>query len=346
MTTRVRMLLLACAGAVGLVLASSALAAFVPSIAVRHASPTLNSNGAMSIRVSVSRDDDPLFRAVIYAPVGYSAVINQAAGTQIGTVAAQVQVREPIAGAVLPLTGTITTAAPADHAGNACSPGVHGAVWLLTMPAPSGPPLVVPIYVDQTLGPVEQALGSYRLTVCLPSPNIPQSAGGAAFGAKLILAQLNLQQGVFTSPVNRGTYRWQLLATPWPTTAAGPPNVAGTVSAQGRVMLPVTIALSATSRAGRVVVRGNVLENRTGVNRQPIRVRVGNRTHTVRTNTAGRFTLAVRRARGARLAITATANIPARGIPCSAPSPFPGVACVGETQHFFVASRTIRHRVR
>ena len=345
MTTRVRMLLLACTGAVGLVLASSALAAFVPAIGVRHATPTLNSNGPLSIRISVPRDDDPLFRAVIYAPTGYTAIINQAAGTQIGTVAAQVQVREPIAGAVLPLNGTITTAAPAEHAVNQCAPGVHGAVWLLSLPAPSGPPLVVPLYVDQTLGN-ETALGSYRLTACLPSPNIPQSAGGAAFGAKLILAQLNFQQGIWSAPVNRGTFRWQLLATPWPTTAAGPPNVAGTVSAQGRVMLPVTVALRATSRRGRVTVTGNVLENTTGVNRQPVRLRVGNRTFTVRTNTAGRFRLVVRRARGARLAITATANIPERPIPCSAPSPFPGVACVSETQQFFVVSRTIRHRVR
>jgi hypothetical protein len=345
MTTRVRLLLLACTGVVALVTASSAMAAFVPSIAIRHASPTLNSNGAMSIRLSVPRDDDPLFRAVIYAPPGYTAIINQAAGTQIGTVTAQVLVREPIAGAVLPLTGTITTAAPAEHAANQCAPGLHGAVWLLSLPAPSGPPLTVPLYVDQTLG-TETALGSYRLTACLPSPNIPQAAGGAAFGAKLILAQLNFQQGIFSAPNNRGTFRWQLLATPWPTSAAGPPNVAGTVSAQGRVMLPVTIALRATSRRGLVTITGNVLENRTGVNRQPVRIRVGNRTFTVRTNTAGRFRLLVRRARGARLAITTTANIPARSIPCSAPSPFAGVTCVSETQQFFVAARTIRHRVR
>lgn len=345
MTTRVRLLLLACAGVVGLVMASSALAAFVPSIGVRHVSPTLNSNGPMSIRLVVPRDDDPLFRAVIYSPTGYTAIINQPAGTQIGTVSAQVRVREPIEGAVLPLTGTITTAPPADFATNACAPGVHNAVWLLTLPAPTGPPLTVPLYVDQTLGN-ETALGSYKLTACLPSPNIPQSAGGAAFGAKLILAQLNFNQGVWAAPNNRGTFRWQLLATPWPTTAAGPPNVAGTVNAQGRVMLPVTMALRATSRRGVVRVTGNVLENRTGVNRRPVRVRVGNRAFTVRTNTAGRFTLNVRRARGARLAITATANIPERAIPCSAPSPFPGVQCVSETQQFFTVSRTIRHRVR
>ena len=83
MTTRVRMLLLACTGAAGLMLASSALAAFTPTIAIRHAPPTINSNGATSIRVAVPRDDDPLFRAVIYAPTGYTAVLAQPARHQL-----------------------------------------------------------------------------------------------------------------------------------------------------------------------------------------------------------------------------------------------------------------------
>lgn len=344
MTTRVRMLLLACTGAAGLMLASSALAAFTPTIAIRHAPPTLNSNGATSIRVAVPRDDDPLFRAVIYAPTGYTAVLAQPAGTQVGTVEAQVQVREPIAGAVLPLTGTITAASPAAHTTNQCAPGTHAAVWLLSLQA-AGQTLTVPVYVDQTVG-TETAIGAYKLTVCLPSPNIPASAGGATFGAKLILAQLNFTQGVFTTPNNSGTFRWQMLATPWPTTAAGPPNAAGTVSAQGRVGLPARVTLRATSRAGRVTITGSVLEATTGVSRQPVRVRVANRNYTVRTNAGGAYRLVVRRPVRSRTTITATANIPARTISCSTPSPFPGVSCVTETLQFFLATRSIRVRVR
>jgi hypothetical protein len=344
MTTRVRMLLLACTGVVGLMLASTALAAFTPTIAIRHAPPTLNSNGETSIRVAVPRDDDPLFRAVIYVPTGYTAVLSQAVGTQIGTVSAQVLVREPIAGAVLPLPGTITADNPATYVTNPCSPGTHGAVWLLSLQA-AGRTLPVPVYVDQTVG-TETALGAYKLTVCLPSPNMPESAGGAAFGAKLILAQLNFNQGIFTTPNNSGTFRWQLLATPWPATAAGPPNAAGTVSAQGRVALPARVTLRATSRRGLVTITGSVLEATTGANRQPIRLRVANRNFTVRTNAGGAFRLVVRRPRGSRLTITATANIAARPINCSTPSPFPGVSCVSETLQFFLATRSIRVRVR
>ena len=181
------------------------------------------------------------------------------------------------------------------------------------------------MYVDPTAGN-ETAIGAYKLTVCLPSPNIPVAQGGATFGAKLILAQLNLQSGVFTTPANRGTFRWHVLATPWPATAAGPPNVAGTVEAQGRVQLPARINnLRATSRFGRMIVRGSVLEGSQGVAQRQVRVRVGNRTFLARTNTGGAFTVTLRRRVGQRLTINATATIPERAIPCSSPSPFPGV---------------------
>jgi hypothetical protein len=344
MRTRLRVLVLGCLSIGALAAASSALAAFTPSIAIRHAPPTTGSAGSTAIRLDVPRDDDPLFRAVIYVPPTYTVALNQPAGTQIGTVTAQVQVREPIAGAVLPLTGTITADNPANHTTSACAPGLHGAVWLLALQA-SGQTLTVPMYVDPTSGATAQ-LGSYTLTACLPSPNIPPSAGGATFGAKLINAQLNMQTGVITAPSTRGTFRWHLLATPWPN-AAGPPNAAGTVEAQGRVMLPARINLRATSRNGRVTISGGILEADTGAARQTVRLRVGRRSYSVRTNAGGSFRLVVRSRRGTRLAITATANIPARPVtPCSSPSPFPGVSCVGETLQFFVTTRSITHRVR
>lgn len=344
MKTRLRVLVLACASIGALTVASSAMAAFVPSIGVRHATPTLNASSAQVIRVVVPRDHDPLFRAVIYVPTGYTATLNQAAGTQIGTVGAQVQVREPIAGAVLPLEGTIRTDNPATHAANQCAPGPHAAVWVLTLTA-SGQTLTVPVYVDPTTG-TEAAIGAYKLTVCLPSPNIPQSQGGATFGAKLILAQLNLQSGVITTPANRGEFRWHMLATPWPATA-GPPNAAGTVSAIARADLPARINnLRVTSARGRVTVRGGVVEGSRGVASRRVTVRIGNRTFFAQTNTGGAFRLTVARKRGTRITVTVTAAIPERPASCSVPSPFPGVNCVSETLQSFTVTATTRHRVR
>ena len=84
MTKRVRLLLLGLASAASLAFVGSALAAFTPSLAIGTQPATLGSSGTTSIRLTVPRDDDALFRAQIYAPFGYQATFGQAAGTQVG----------------------------------------------------------------------------------------------------------------------------------------------------------------------------------------------------------------------------------------------------------------------
>ena len=224
MTTRVRFVLLACTALLGLAFAGSALAAFTPTLAIGHQPPTLGSTGTTSIRMTVPRDDDALARAAIYVAPGYSITTGQAAGTSLGTATAQILVREPIAGAVLPLTGTLAVADPAAlvRPTNTTSIGTtvarctgtatHNAIWLATLQA-SGQNLDVPIAVDAAPAPLA-SVASYVLTFCLPNPNIPLEQGGAPFGAKLVLAQLNFR-GNFTAPSSRGTYRWHVVATPW-----------------------------------------------------------------------------------------------------------------------------------
>ena len=106
MTRKFRMLMVGAASLVTLVFAGAAFAAFTPTLAIGHTPPTAGSS-ATSFRLTVPRDDDALFKASFYVPAGYTATLGQAPGTQLGTVAAQVLVREPIAGAVLPLTGTV-----------------------------------------------------------------------------------------------------------------------------------------------------------------------------------------------------------------------------------------------
>ena len=106
MTPKFRMLMVGAASLVTLVFAGAAFAAFTPTLAIGQTPPTAGSS-ATSFRLTVPRDDDALFKASFYVPAGYTATLGQAPGTQLGTVAAQVLVREPIAGAVLPLTGTV-----------------------------------------------------------------------------------------------------------------------------------------------------------------------------------------------------------------------------------------------
>src|SRR3712207_6719308 len=230
MSRRLRLLLLACASLGALTLASTALAAFTPQIAVSNRPMATNANGTTMIRITVPRTDDALFRADIYVPAGYTAPLNQTFGADIGDVDAQVEVREPVAGAVLPVSGNILVENPANHTTSPCAPGVHTAVWMLVLQA-SGNELRVPAYVDRLTGP-NANLGAYRIRVCLPSPHIPASSGGATFGAKLIRAQLNLVN-VFRTPTTAGEYRFTMVATPW--TAPATPNAAGTVEARATI---------------------------------------------------------------------------------------------------------------
>ena len=242
MTPKFRMLIVGAASLVTLVFAGAAFAAFTPTFAIGQTPPTAGSS-ATSFRLTVPRDDDALFKASFYVPAGYTATLGQAPGTQLGTVAAQVLVREPIAGAVLPLTGTVVVTDQATVGASVaqCTQtlAAHAGYWVLVLQA-AGQELRVPIVIDPAPAALA-SVASYVMQVCLPSPHIPVSAGGATFGAKLIQAQINLSN-VLSAPSSGGTYRWHAVTTPWPN-GPGLPNVAGTVSAQGTAALPGAVSL-------------------------------------------------------------------------------------------------------
>jgi hypothetical protein len=345
MTRKFRMLMVGAASLVTLVFAGAAYAAFTPTLAIGHTPPTAGSS-ATSFRLTVPRDDDALFKASFYVPAGYAATLGQAPGTQLGTVAAQVLVREPIAGAVLPLTGAVvvTDQATVGAAVAQCTQtaAAHAAYWVLVLQA-AGQELRVPMVIDPVSGPLS-AVASYQMQVCLPSPHIPVAAGGATFGAKLIQAQINLSN-VLRAPTSGGTYRWHAVTTPWPN-APAPPNIAGTVTAQGTAMLPGAISLAATSRKRVVTVTGRLTEAGQGIGARTVIVRIGTRNYSVRTNAAGTFRKAVRIARGSRVAVRATAAVPARTGACTTTSPFAPLPCVSDTSQFFTATRSIVARVR
>ena len=65
------------------------------------------------------------------------------------------------------------------------------AVWVLVLQSPTGP-LEVPVYVIAVTAGPETAFAAAKLVLCLPSPYIPQAAGGAALGAKVINAQMTV----------------------------------------------------------------------------------------------------------------------------------------------------------
>jgi hypothetical protein len=239
-----------------LVLAGAALGADTATIAVSHVPMAAGGPRATTIHVGIPQSTSPIGRIAIYAPRGYAATLGQPAGTTIGQVTATAFSHDN--GLTLPLDGPVVADDPAKHAADLCAPGAHAAVWILNL-AVGGQTLPVPLYVDATAGS-EQALGSYRLVICLPPPDVPQGAPGrAAFGAQLLDARFTVN-GIFSPPAG-GLLRWESLFTPY-NPGAGTPNALGTFEARALVPLPITLALKVkyARKAHRYTLAGGLVE--------------------------------------------------------------------------------------
>jgi hypothetical protein len=89
MRTILRLLLLGCVATGSLALAGTALAK-TPQLLVKG-SPATAASAETVIEVKEVKEDAAPLRIGIYLPIGYTANITQAAGTQIGTVNADLQ---------------------------------------------------------------------------------------------------------------------------------------------------------------------------------------------------------------------------------------------------------------
>lgn len=340
-----RVALLACAGVASLALSSSALGAFTPRLEVSHAPPRAGAAGVSTVRFTVPRDDDALFRVTFYVPQGYTANLTAAAGNQVGTVDAQALANVSGLVAVLPLQGRIVAHNPTSHTTSPCAPGLHAAVWTLNLRAAGEDLDPIPVYVDPASG-AEAAFSSMKMVTCLPSPHIPYAAGGARFGAKVLGVTARLRN-VFTAPAQSGTFTWRAVATPWAPPAT--PNIPATVQALGRIGLPANLTVSASvvsPASRRVRISGRLTEAGSGISGQRVRVLVNNRARAnVAVRGAGRWSVTLRLPRG-RHTIRAIAAVGARTSTCSSGAPLPA-PCVSQTSSFFtVTSPGIRVRVR
>ena len=105
----------------------------------------------------------------------------------------------------------------------------------------AGQTLAIPLYVNPTAGP-EQALGGYKLSICLPPPDVPVGTPGRAFqGAQLLDAKLTVNS-IFTTPTGGGLIKWETLFTPY-NPGKGTLNVAGTFEARAFVPLPIILGV-------------------------------------------------------------------------------------------------------
>ena len=330
-----RLALLACVSSLALAFAGSALAAYAPRIVVATTTDTAG-NAATAITVSQRPEEDPPFRIFIYAPIGFTANLSQAAGAQIGTVRGQVQAGPELGGAIIPVEGTVTVAnaaqaAAASAAAAAClGTARHQAVWLLNLSAGGQAlPAPVPLFVDPTAG-TEQGIGSYKLQICLPPGDLPPGTPGRAVqGIKLVSATLTLT-GVFSTPGigSGGEFRWTGLFTPY-TPGTGRPNPAGTVQSQSVVRSAARLTLTGRRVVQRVSRRsrrtatfarltGQFRAGGEGVEGARVDILVGNRrVRRVTTGANGSFRLTVRVTRTTTFRARATAAASSQTGGCS-----------------------------
>jgi hypothetical protein len=333
-----RAVLLAAAGALALASAGSALASFSPKLWASAGT------GGATIKVQVGTADDPTAVVQIYAPVGYQLKDPPPAGTVLGAITAQASAVD-LGGAILPLTGDLVAADPAQYTGppnNTCpvAQGAHAQVWLLNLTA-AGQTLTVPMYVDPTSG-AAAAFASFKIVVCLPPPDVPVGTPGrATFGAKLLSAEFTSSAVIPSATGGLFHSLW----TPY-TPTKGTANQAGTVEAQAKVGSPASLTLSGrksgTKKAKRATLTARLAPAAAGTTVSFLAG--GKKVASAKTNAGGIAVAGVRLVRTTSFTATATApdaDLGSAGCAATVPgSPFP---CVDSTSK---GSKTTSKAVR
>jgi hypothetical protein len=253
-----------------LVLTGSAMASYTPHLVV------VQSATGTKIHLTIPKADDATAALVIYSPATATATLGQAVGTQIGTVEAQVNAKAISPDAILPLTGTVVVADPANPVlaatATACTgTATHAAIWNLALTA-AGQTINVPVFVDATSG-AEAALGAGKIMVCLGSPDTG-AACAPTFCSKLLDVNFTVS-GIFAAsaaPIST----WLSTFVPYvPGTATA--NPAGHVSAVGVQAIPAFTFAAKVAKNGRVAFSGRVTAGGVPAPGQPVAIYSGSR---------------------------------------------------------------------
>ena len=247
MKKSVRMLLVTCAGLLGLAFAGPALAAYEPSLTVEQSNYKVGGSPTVDFFIFSDPDNDPTAKLTIFSPSGYSSNISQAPGTTIGNAVAFVKAGA-LGGSILPLAGPVVVGDPSSASIKAAAQQCTGsaatqAVWVLDTQL-QGQKVTVPDFVNK--------VGPYLVQqICLPAPK------DAAFQAQLVSADFNVR-GVFTSASSRGAYQWALDGTPY-LPGTGTVNPTGTSEWRTYVGLPSSLTLKlGKNKAGKRTLTGKL----------------------------------------------------------------------------------------
>ncbi|HEU0303321.1 MAG TPA: hypothetical protein VFR32_01945 [Gaiellaceae bacterium] len=247
-----RLAIIGGASALALALSAPAFAAYTPKLDVSVPNG-LGARGKAKIHFAVAPTDDTTARLVAYSPLRFT-VNGGTVGSTIGTADARVRAGD-LGGAIVPVPGTIEVRDPSATylvsgvpvplalAATQCTgTTAHTAYWVFKLTA-AGSALELPAFFDLTAG-AEQALGTSKVTFCLPPDDIPPGTPGRSpLGIKLVDAVLTFNAGVYTNPTTAGAYLWSSIWTPY-NPLVGTANAAGTVTAVSLTPLPVALTLS------------------------------------------------------------------------------------------------------
>jgi hypothetical protein len=324
MKLQYRLAPLAAAAAGCLAGAGAASAALNATLAVGTGSPGLP---AVSINAGYALSDPPVGRVQFYVPAGYTVDTAAPAGAKVGTATAGVYVTDVVGEETM--TGSISVATTAPAEGQkvpSCDPVAHAATWVVNVTG-TGHQWSIPLYVDKTSGS-EAQLGSTKLVVCVPPPDLQNDLVRALNGNRLLSLQLNLTR--LTNPRATGEVRWHALQTPL---APGSSKLddAGSVETQSLLSLPQRLTLKAkgATLTGTVTAGGKPLGStlvQLEVSKTKQRLSPYRR---VRTNAAGTFSTRTT-AKGVRyFRANVTTGTTSLGASACTPSFGASVPCVG-----------------
>ena len=289
MRKSIRLAITASAALATLAFASSAWAAYAPSLIVTSLDNKPGAPTTMLLGHSQTKDEDPTAKDTIYAPAGYGVTLGQAVGSKIGDVNATLILRGG-GNAEVDVEGQVIVDDAALHPNDPCvqGQGLHQAVWKLNITV-AGTPLSVPMYVDKITAGPEAAFASAKIQFCLAGPI------GTPAGAQLLSAIFDVN-GVFTNPGHTQDRLWRALFTPY-TPNTPNPNPAGTTEGQALVPGSVSLKLKAKSlKHGRVAITGRLLVSGSGFRAATIELYVGNKkVATAKTKPNGNVTFKTRK---------------------------------------------------
>jgi len=332
-------------------LASVAALVAVPSAYAAYTTAKLEvvqAGTAITLKATLSPDDDPTASVRFFAPAGTQLTTTQAPGTVLGGARAIVKALD-LAGADLPLEGNLIVAAPGQIAPAtqaACLGSTTPvASWVMVLSA-AGQTLPVPAYLVATAG-AQAALGPAYIQICLPPPDVPVGTPGrATFGAKVYTAEVTVN-GVFSG----GAGAWIAFWTPY-RPGLGQVNVAGTIASPA-VVAPgaVTVAARKSGKKGvGAVVTGRVTQGGQARAGATVAIFGGlkanrlKRLGSVRASASGAFTFRAKTGVFFRANVTAAAGV-APAVCAAISAAIAPVPCVNPTTNGFTAqTRVIRKR--